>query len=560
MPSTPNNSAATAGAFARELAARFGEQPLLVHAGRALTYREADARSQRIAKGLLASGIGKGTRVGVLLPNGPDWVLAWLAAARIGAVVVPINTFYQARELAFALRHADVALLLTTARFLNHDYLERLERAAPELAEQRGAPLRVRALPFLREVRVWESAGRENTGAESAEPVRTWTSGGAAALEALGARLDDALLAEAEREVSPADPLVVIYSSGSTGDPKGAIHAHGSVLRHARNLNQYRDLVPDDRMYSPMPFFWVGGFVFSLLAVMHAGASLITEDAFEPGATLALLERERATIVSGWPHYGTALAQHPDFGKRDLSALRAGNLYAVLPEAKRPRDLGLRATGLGMTETCGPHSMGHIDEELPERLRGSFGRAVPGVEHKIVNALTGEPLAAGELGEICVRGDSLMLGLVKRERGDTFDAEGFYHTGDSGFFDAEGNLFFRGRLGELIKTGGANVTPREVEAVLEAQPEVESAAVLGVAHTDRGENVAAAIVLREGAELAPSALRERLKRELAAYKLPRHVFLMTASELPMTDSGKLDRRRLREELERRIAAGESGDA
>lgn len=557
MLSSPNNSppAATAGAFARKLAARFGEQPLLVHAGRALTYREADARSQRIAKGLLASGVGKGTRVGVLLPNGPDWVLAWLAAARIGALVVPINTFYQARELAFALRHADVALLLTTARFLNNDYLERLERAAPELAEQRGAPLRVRALPHLREVRVWEAAS-----GESAEPVRAWTSGGAAALEALGASLDDALLAEAEREVSPADPLVVIYSSGSTGDPKGAIHAHGSVLRHARNLNQYRDLVPEDRMYSPMPFFWVGGFVFSLLAVMHAGASLITEDAFEPGATLALLERERATIVSGWPHYGTALAQHPDFGKRDLSALRAGNLYAVLPEAKRPRDLGLRATGLGMTETCGPHTMGHIDEELPERLRGSFGRAVPGVEHKVVHPLTGERLAAGELGEICVRGASLMLGLVKRTRDETFDAEGFYHTGDSGFFDADGNLFFRGRLGELIKTGGANVTPREVEAVLEAQPEVESAAVLGVAHTERGENVAAAIVLREGAALAPSALRERLKPELAAYKLPRHVFLMTASELPMTDSGKLDRRRLRTELERRIAAGESGDA
>ncbi len=550
LPSIPNHAppAATAGAFARDLAGRFGERPLLMHEGRALSDREADARSRRIAKGLVASGVGKGTRVGVLLPNGPDWVLAWLAAARIGALVVPINTFSQARELAFALRHADVALLLSTARHLNNDYLERLERAAPELAAQRGSPLRVRALPYLREVRVWESAGGE----------RAWTLGGAAALEALGASLEDALLDEIEREVSPADPLVLVYTSGSTAEPKGALHTHGSVLRHTANLVALRDLRVDDRIYSPMPFFWVGGLAFSLLCSMHVGAALLTEEAFEPGTTLAMLERERVTVVAGWPHYGSALAQHPDFAVRDLSSLRSGSLHELIPAARRALDPGLRPTGLGMTETLGPHTLGRVDEDLPERLRGSFGRALPGIEHKLVDPLTGERLGSGELGEICVRGASLMLGLAKRERGDTFDADGFYHTGDSGFFDAEGNLFFRGRLGELIKTGGANVTPREVEAAIEAQPEVLSAHVLGVAHAERGENVAAALVLREGAALAPGALRERLKSELAAYKLPRHVFLMTARELPMTDSGKLDRRRLRAELERRIAAGDGG--
>jgi acyl-CoA synthetase (AMP-forming)/AMP-acid ligase II len=539
------------GGFARARATACGDATLLVHEdGRALTYREADARSRRIARGLLASGVGKGARVGVLLPNGPDWVIAWLAAARIGALVVPINTFYQARELAFALRHADVALLLTCARFLSHDYLERLERAAPSLAEQLGAPLFVSELPFVREVRVWESDGGE----------RTWTSGGAAALEVLGAGVSEEMLEAAEREVAPADPMIVIYSSGSTGDPKGAIHAHGAVLRHARNLNAYRDIAASDRLYSPMPFFWVGGFVFSLLAALHAGAALITEDSFEPGKTLALLERERATLVSGWPHYGTALAEHPDFAKRDLRTIRGGNLYAVLPAEKRPSDLALRATGLGMTETCGPHTLGHIDEVLPERLRGSFGRAVPGAQHKIVDPLTGEHVPPGAVGEICVRGDSLMLGLLKRERREVFDAEGFYHTGDSGFFNDEGHLFFRGRLGELIKTGGANVTPREVEAALEAMPEVASAHVVGVAHAERGENVAAAIELRDGAVVTGSALIARLRGELAAYKLPRHVFVLTAAQLPLTDSGKLDRRRLRAELERRIAAGEGAPA
>ena len=553
VPSTSESTspALTAGGFARERAARFGDAPLVVHdGGPSLSYREADARSREIARGLLASGVGKGTRVGVLLENGPDWVVAWLAAARVGALVVPINTFYQARELAFTLRHADVALLLTRARFLNHDYLARLERAAPELAASRSKPLLLDALPFLREVRVWESEGRE----------RAWTSGGAAELAALGARVPESVLAAAEREVTPADTMVAIYSSGSSGDPKGALHTHGAVLRHAAMLNAYREMGPGDRLYSPMPFFWVGGFVFSLLCTMQAGARLLTEDSFEPGRTLALLERERATIVAGWPHYGAALAAHPDFAKRDLSAIRSGNLYAVLPPGRRPADPALRAAGLGMTETLGPHTMANLDEDLPERLRSSFGRPVPGAEHKLIDPLTGRPSAPGEIGEICVRGPFLMHGLVKRERAETFDPDGYYHTGDSGFFDADGHLFFRGRLGELIKTGGANVTPREVELALEAQPEIAAAHVVGVAHAERGEHVAAVIVLRDGAALAPTALRERLRAELAAYKLPRHIFVSLARALPMTASGKLDRRALRAELERRIAAGESGSA
>jgi len=554
LPTTTESTASAAltlGAFARERAARFGAAQLIVHEdGRALSYAEADARSRRIARGLLASGVGKGTRVGVLLPNGPDWVLAWLAAARIGALVVPINTFYQARELGFALRHADVALLLTRARFLNHDYLERLERAAPELASFRNKPLFIESLPFLREVRVWDSEGSE----------RRWTSGGASALEALAESVPESLLEAAEREVSPADAMVAIYTSGSTGDPKGALHTHGSVLRHAANLNAYRELGPGDRMYSPMPFFWVGGFVYSLMCTLQAGACLLTEDSFEPGRTLALLERERATIVAGWPHYGTALAKHPDFEKRDLSRVRSGNLHAVLPPERRPADPALRAAGLGMTETLGPHTLGNADEDLPERLRGSFGRAVPEAEHKLLDPLTGAQLPPGELGEICVRGPFLMQGLVKRERAESFDADGYYHTGDRGWFDAEGNLFFSGRIGELIKTGGANVTPHEVESVLEALPEIAAAYVVGVADAERGENVAAVLVPRDGATLALAAVREHLRGELAAYKLPRHIFVSLANALPMTDSGKLDRRRLRAELERRIAAGESESA
>jgi acyl-CoA synthetase (AMP-forming)/AMP-acid ligase II len=538
----------TAGGWIRAKAARDPERVFIVKDALQLGYDEAERRSRKLARGLLAAGVGKGTRVGLLLPNGPDWVLAWLAAARIGALVVPLNTFYQARELGFVLRHADVHTLLTAARFLSNDYLERLEKFAPELAA-RAAPLRLRSLPYLREVRVWESTGSE----------RPWTSGGAAALEALADAtpgIDDALLEAVEREVRPADPMVVIYSSGSTADPKGAIHTHGTVLRHAHNLNGFRDLLPEDRIYSPMPFFWVGGFCFTLVSAMHVGARLYCQDAFDPGKTLDLIERERITMVAGWPHFGKAMAEHPSFSQRDLSSIRGGNLYDLLPEGARPPDPQLRSNSLGMTETCGPHTFERMDGDLPEKLRGSFGRSVPGVSHKVVDPETGRTLGPGEFGEICARGYSVMQGLYKVEREDAFDADGYYHTGDAGSFNADGHLFFEGRLGEMIKTGGANVAPRELELVMATLPEILAAHAVGIPHPERGENVAVAVVLREGAKLDAGTLHARLKDQLSAYKLPRHTFFVTSAEIPMTDSGKLDRRKLQGALAKRVAAGE----
>jgi acyl-CoA synthetase (AMP-forming)/AMP-acid ligase II len=534
----------TVPAMLHALARRFGAKPLILLGARRISYAEADAASARLARGLLAGGVAKGARVGVLFPNGPDWVIAWLAASRIGAVVVPLNTFYKPRELGYVLRHADVHTLLCAPRLLGNDYLERLEAAAPSLARHTAGSLFAPELPHLRAVYATGDPG----GRRFARPVSE--------LEAAGdaAPIDAAFLAAVEAEVAPADPAVIIYSSGSTADPKGAVHSHGTIVRHAFHLNEFRDLCAEDRVYSPMPFFWVGGFVYSLLAAMQTGAFLLCEESFEPGATLDLLERERASIAAGWPHYSKALVEHPSFESRDLSSIRSGNLYSVLPASMRPKDPELRANSLGMTETCGPHTIDRMDVDLPERLRGSFGHAVPGVEHRVVDPATRAVLPAGESGEICVRGYSLMQGLHKREREETFDRDGFYATGDVGHFDAEGHLFFEGRSGDLIKTAGANVTPREVEVLLEAMPEVSLASVVGLPEPTRGQDVAAALVLEPGAQLDAETCRERLRRELSAYKLPRHVFFVTRAELPFTDSGKIDKRKLATLLEERLRA------
>jgi acyl-CoA synthetase (AMP-forming)/AMP-acid ligase II len=527
---------------------RFGAQPMILLRDQRMSYAEADERSARLARGMLASGLGKGSRVGIWLPNGPDWVTAFLAAARIGAIVIPLNTFYKPRELAWVMRHADVGTLFTLPRFLKADHLERLEAAAPSLASQKAGALHVRELPYLRDVFVFGHPDRA-----WARPVRSLD----AAADANPA-IDDDFLREVESCVVPADPLVVIYSSGSTADPKGAVHTHGTLIRHSLNLNSFRDLRPDDRMFSPMPFFWVGGLVYALMAAMHVGALMLCEEAFEPGETLALLEREGATIVAGWPHYSKAMMEHPSFRSRDLSAIRAGNLYDILPAELRPRDPELRSNSLGMTETCGPHTIDRMDVDRPESLRGSFGRPVPGVTHKIVDPESGVRLPAGELGEVCVKGYSLMQGLYKVEREDCFDGEGFYHTGDAGYFDPDGVFFFKARMGDMIKTAGANVTPREVEIVMESQPEVRSAFVVGVPDPVRGQNVAAAVILKVGSQLGAETLRERLRADLSAYKVPRHFFFYRDGELPFTDTGKIDKKKLAALLGERIAQGTSG--
>ena len=536
---------ATSPTLVRECATRWGDHPFVVLGDHRLTYAEAEARSARLAKGLLVSGVGKGTLVGLQAPNSPDWVVNWFAITRIGAVAVLMNTYNKAPELRRTLRHSDQAVLLTVGRHLGHDYLERLEQASPGLVGQTHEHLMLPEHPYLRSVWTWGGGERPWCGALDT-------------LAARGDAVDDAFLLEVESEVHPSDPLALVYSSGSTSDPKAAVHTHGAVVRHAHNLGQMRDLQPDDVLYTPMPLFWVGGFSFTLVGAMHAGATLVFEDQFEPGATLELIERERVTQVLGWPHMAKALVDHPTFAERDLSSIRAGSMAALLPQELQAEADVPKANSLGMTETLGPHTFDTRDALPPEKV-GSFGRSVPGVEHRIVDPVTGEDVPVGEVGELWLRGYSLMVALHKRERADTFTADGWYRTGDAGRFDADGHFYFTGRMGDLIKSSGMNITPREVEEVLEELDEVVMAFVTGIDHPDRGQDVVAAVALRPGATLDEATARAHVKEQLASYKVPRHVAVYPDQrDLPWLDSGKVDRRRLAADLTARFGASEEG--
>ena len=534
---------ATSGTLIRTLSGRHPDSCLVVLGNQRYTYRQIDEASQQLACGLIAAGCGKGSRIGLLAPNGPDWIIGWLAATRIGALVALLNTYDKARELERNLRLADVQILLCVQRHLSHDYLMRLEEIAPAISDQASGDLRVPALPFLRSVYCF------------GESDRTWVTS-TSELIVLGSSVSQELLVAIEEQVVPADPMVIVFSSGSTTEPKGVVHGHGAVVRHAHNLSQFRDLRINDVVYSSMPLFWVGGLSYTLIAVMHAGAALLTEDQFEPGETLALIERERCTHVLGWPHVSKALADHPTFFQRDLSSIRNGSLGLPLANGALAIDPSRRPNALGMTETLGPHTLEREGSELSEGQIGSFGRSVPGVEHRVVDPLTGSDVEIGEFGELWVRGYSLMQQLYKRERADTFTPDGWYRTGDGGFFDSDGHFYFKGRLGEQIKSSGMNITPGEVEIVLEEIDEVMMAFVVGVSSRDRGQDVVAAVVPKSGREIDISQLIPLLGKALASYKVPRHILIIAdPTGLPWLVSGKVDRRALQGRLEQQFGLG-----
>ena len=528
----------TASHFVRHVAAEWGDRDLAVLDDRRLTFEAAERESARLAEALLASGVRKGTRLGILAPNGPDWVVAFLAATRIGAVAVLLNTYWRPRELGWVLEHSDVEVLVTVDHHLGHDYVERLEEVAPGLGHQVHREIDVDSHPSLRTVWMW--GGRTPRWAGSVDELLAHAGGDAP---------DEVSLAEAEAAVTPDDPMLVIYSSGSTSDPKGVVHSQHATVCHPHNLLQFRDLRAGDVAYTPMPLFWVGGLSFTLLSCMHAGATAVFEERFDPPATLALIERERVTHVVGWPHMGKALVEDPTFADRDLSSVRSGSIDALVPAELKVSDPELRANSLGMTESLGPHSIEMIGSRLPDDKRGSFGRSVPGVEHRIVDPVSGDDLPPGELGSIWIRGYSLMIGMLRRDDADVFEDGGWYDTGDGGYLDEDGHLFFKGRLGNVIKSAGMNITPREVELVIEEQPDVMHAFVAAVPHHERGEDVAAAVVVRPGHDIDPDDLRSRVKGQMASYKVPRHVAVFaTPQDLPWLESGKIDLRALQQVL------------
>lgn len=492
----------------RPRAAEHGTKPMVIDPDSRLSYDELDVTTRDLAAAFIEAGIGKGTRVGLIMPNGVRWVQVAIALTRIGAVLVPLSTLLQARELMAQLRVASVQFLISVDEFCGHRYLDDLKPAE---------------LPALRQVWIADRLGQL--------PVTE-----------RAARIVDALAAT----VTPSDPIVIIFTSGSSGPPKGVVHSHGSALGAVRSGLASRCIDADTRLYLPMPFFWVGGFGSGVLSALLAGATLVTEEIPRPDTTLRLLERERVTLFRGWPDQAEALARHPSRAETDLSALRAGSLDALLPPEQRVEP-GARASLFGMTEAFGPYCGYPADTDMPRSAWGSCGKPFPGMEVRIADPDTGHPVPAGTVGIIQIRGPHTLRGMCRRTREELFTGDGFYPTGDLGRLDDDGFLFYHGRSDDMFKVSGATVYPGEVEQALREIDGVDNAFVANVTGA-QGAQVGAAVVC-DTTTITAEQLRGCARKLLSSFKVPT-VWLLVDSDdaIPRGPTGKVDFRRLREML------------
>ena len=499
-----------------------GETLALVHDEAKITYAELDERSRALAGRLIAAGIGKHARVGLLAPNGIDWAVLAYAVFRVGAVLVPLSTLLRPPELASQLRQAAVTHLVAISEHRGRNPLADLEASVPGVGDAVRSGRRSPALPALQRIWTFDSLPE---AVPAAAPSRE-------------------IISALERSVRPADVLVVLFTSGSRSTPKGVVHTHGNALRAVASSLDARGVRRGERLYVPMPFFWTGGLATGLLSALVAGATLLGESDPTPAGTLAFLARERVSLFRGWPDQAARIAADPAVATTDLSCLRDASLAALLPESRRPRP-GARANIFGMTETFGPYCGSRLDTDLPQGKHGSCGRPFEGFEVRILDLESGDPVGPGTQGEIALRGPNMMSGILGRLREQTFTRDGFYRTGDLGVLDEDGYLFFRGRADDMFKVSGATVYPTEVEAALRTIPGVIQAFVTNVQDTNGGrETVGAAVLCRAGLDLASV---DRLARErLSAFKVPRRwVELASLDDVPMMATGKVDIRGLR---------------
>ncbi|BBY79432.1 acyl--CoA ligase [Mycolicibacterium pulveris] len=486
----------TIDALIRLHAADRGSKPMVIDPEHRMSYAELDTGTRELASALFAAGVGKGTRVGLIMPNGVEWVRIALALTRIGAVLVPLSTLLAAPELGAQLRVASVQVLITVEEFRGHRYLDDLSTVRTDL-------------PALQQV--WTPNEVPSTGA-------------AGSIDAIAAA------------VTPSDTLAIMFTSGSSGPPKGVIHSHGNALRAVRSGLDARCVDTDTRLYLPMPFFWVGGFGSGVLTSLAAGATLVTEPIPRPETTLRLLERERVTLFRGWPDQAEALARHAGSVSADLSSLRPGSLEALLPADQRAEP-GARARLFGMTESFGPYCGFRADTDMPRSSWGSCGKPFAGMEVRIVDTDTGEPVPAGTIGEIQLRGPHMMRGICRRSREELFTPDGYYPTGDLGHFDGDGFMFYHGRSDDMFKVSGATVYPSEIEQALRTIDGVDNACV-----TEVSGAVGALVV----GDVTVDQLRAAARARLSAFKVPT-VWRLVGSDddIPRKATGKVDTARLR---------------
>jgi len=504
------------------------------------TYRELQKKVNELATGLLALGIAPGDRVGIWGPNSHEWVMVQLATAKIGAIMVCINPAYRLYELEFALNKVECKVVIAAESFKTSDYLGMLNTLAPELAASEPGKLQAEKLPHLRTVIRMGTVKTE--GMLNFEDVCL-----------LGGGVEADRLEELQELLKPDDAINIQFTSGTTGNPKGATLTHCNILNNGYLTGEAMKLTETDRLCIPVPLYHCFGMVLSVLAcVSHGSAMVFPGEAFDPLETLRAVEAEKCTALHGVPTMFITELDHPQFAEFDLSSLRTG----IMAGAPCPVEIMKRVIsqmhmediliGYGQTELSPINNMTLPDDSL-ERRTETVGRAMPWVEIKIVDE-SNRVVAIGEKGEICTRGYSVMREYWNdpERTAETIDEAGWLHSGDLATMDGEGYVRIVGRIKDMIIRGGENIYPREIEEFLYQHPAISEVQVFGIPDEKMGEEVCAWVQLNDGQTMTEEDLKAFCKDQITHFKIPRYVRFVT--EYPMTVTGKIQKFVMRDEM------------
>ncbi|CAN7247716.1 AMP-binding protein [Phenylobacterium sp. LjRoot219] len=543
----PGLGSLTLSGFLREVTGRFAEREALVHRRpdgtvERWSYSQLWDRSVEVAKALVAGGLGKGERVGVLMTNRAEFLASVFGTALAGGVASPLSTFSTPHELEHLVASSACSVLLLERQVLKKDFAQILCDLDPAIAGTAPGGLASARFPFLQHLAMIDAEAP--LGA-----IETW-----ADFLRRGAEVSSTQLEARAATVAPADPGVLFFSSGSTNKPKGILSAHRGVSIQLWRMRRQQGLGEGVRTWTANGFFWSGNFSMVVGGTLAAGGSLVLQRTFQPEEALALMAAERVSFLFAWPHQWAQLEDARNWAEVDLSALKY--VDADGPIARRPE---VSTTWIeprhayGNTETF-TLSTGYPANTSRAEAGDSHGPPLPGNTLKIVDPLTGVVTPRGARGEVAIKGPTLMLGYLGTPLDETLDDEGYFRTGDGGYVDEQGRLFWEGRLNDIIKTGGANVSPVEIDSVIQEHAGVKVSQTVGVPHETLGELVVTCIVPQDGAALDEAAVRDFAKEKLASYKVPRRVLFFAEGDLQLTGSAKVKTSDLRALAAKRLEA------
>jgi len=525
--------ALTLGQLLDEAAARDPSREAVVFRGERVSYGELQARVDTFALGLIALGLAPGDHAVLWMPNRVEWNVAHLAIAKAGGVTVTCNSRYKAFEVEYVLRQSDAAALILADCFdaAGIDYLEILREICPELSGQGGTVASSR-LPALRHVVV--------LGARVPAGCRSWTE-----VEEMGRRGERSALDRVR--IDAGDPAVMLYTSGTTGEPKGCLLSHGNVYYKCCVYVALHEWTAADRYFVPVPYFHIFGCMGGIAANCLVGSTQVLMDVFDPAEAMRLIQAERVTVFSGVPTMFITILGHPDFGRHDLRSLRTGSIGAAPVPVEIMRRILDREHGLGMdalvvyglTEATGGTHWTRPGDPLEKRVV-TVGLRTPEIEDRIVDPVSGAVRGPGEEGEVCVKGATMMLGYYKNSEATAEKLrDGWLHTGDMGVKDAQGYLTITGRLTDMIIVGGFNTYPAEIENFFLRHPKVLDVSIVGVPDPVMGEAVMAFVIPKKGESLNAEEMTDFARGKIANFKVPKYVEIVES--FPLTGSGKVQK-------------------